>query len=911
MPLLKQSRLVLGLITQTVRKAMVALIRKLMGIPWLRVFALKILNHLPFVKHRLQRLLASVPQNITPIKRDPGNAEDYQNLLAVTPCPVRSHYDDLQVTPERLERVERDIQKVVLTGHFNGSYSLASVNRHIINRCLLETPSVDWRIQPYEGEMAPKVFDTPKGIDEVERLNRRLNKPIHSTVSDGAEVSIYHHYPLITPKKEDKTSIALFFWEESKVAQAIIDQLNEQYDGVLVTTWFVKKALIDSGCVLPIEVTPLPLEAYPQVSEALDTAAKEGDTFTSVADELPQVGKDKVTFLHVSSCFPRKGVDLLLEAFDQAAAEDETLYLVIKTFPNPHNQIKSWLQQYVRPHLQARIQIIEQDMSAAEMALLYQQADAVVLPTRGEGLNLPAIEAGVYKKALIVTGYGAHMDFVDEENAYLLDFRFANADTHVNDGRSVWTEVSVPKLANTLQLVAEKIKVSDVSLQEKAHNLHQSVQTVFFEKNATQKLLLSIWNIQQFQKIKINKVDQKRACNLQVDLFSTWGEECGIAEYSHSLIAGLSPNSAKICIHHPLKRRFIENELDGRLSFVDSWVYGGDGPDLLSQDIRGDVIWLQHHFAFYGLTQKVANGIAYQRQQGKLVYITLHTTRPLLSYDNNSLQSAVTCLSLFDRILVHAVDDLNTLKRLGLTDNVLLMPHGVKAPMSPIKNSQTTSRHMPYSPSEDFIVGSFGFLLPHKGVDILIKGFSMALDRHSIPEHSRLRLVNAVRPDGTSFYEKERCESLIKQLGLQEKVDWYTDFLPINDCESLLSECNVLILPYQFTLESCSGAVRNAIISCEHVATTPAPIFDEVREVTHSLAGYGAEPIHHFLKEFAERASSNAFDALLIERGKWLQQHSWPIIANRHTSLFTAGMVEKQLNSMKNEIMNLVEEKTL
>jgi len=42
-------------------------------------------------------------------------------------------------------------------------------------------------------------------------------------------------------------------------------------------------------------------------------------------------------FLHISSGFPRKGVDILLEAYSQLFSIDDDVTLIIKTFPNEHN----------------------------------------------------------------------------------------------------------------------------------------------------------------------------------------------------------------------------------------------------------------------------------------------------------------------------------------------------------------------------------------------------------------------------------------------------------------------------------------------------------------------------------------------------------------------------------------------
>ena len=46
-----------------------------------------------------------------------------------------------------------------------------------------------------------------------------------------------------------------------------------------------------------------------------------------------------------------------------------------------------------------------------ELVDLFRDADVMVLPTRGEGYNLPALEAMAAGLPLIVTGHGGHRDF--------------------------------------------------------------------------------------------------------------------------------------------------------------------------------------------------------------------------------------------------------------------------------------------------------------------------------------------------------------------------------------------------------------------------------------------------------------------------------------------------------------------
>jgi hypothetical protein len=75
--------------------------------------------------------------------------------------------------------------------------------------------------------------------------------------------------------------------------------ISKKFDGVLVQTRFVAKALIDSGVHLPIRVMgcAIDLTAY----AALGAKRVIAPATRSPTKEAPFV------FLDVSSCFPRKG----------------------------------------------------------------------------------------------------------------------------------------------------------------------------------------------------------------------------------------------------------------------------------------------------------------------------------------------------------------------------------------------------------------------------------------------------------------------------------------------------------------------------------------------------------------------------------------------------------------------------
>src|SRR5690606_18328421 len=82
---------------------------------------------------------------------------------------------------------------------------------------------------------------------------------------------------------------------------------------------------------------------------------------------------------------------------------------------------------------------------------LFRSSDVMVLPTRGEGYNLPAMEALAAGLPLIVTGYGGHMDFCGPKEARLLDYEFQMSASHVKECVSCWVNPSVDDLVDALR----------------------------------------------------------------------------------------------------------------------------------------------------------------------------------------------------------------------------------------------------------------------------------------------------------------------------------------------------------------------------------------------------------------------------------------------------------------------------
>lgn len=750
-----------------------------------------------------------------------------------------------------------NFSELTVIGSISGHYSLAAINRNIVFRLLGKVKNVF--VICYHENYFDKIEDIAITKDEYETLRSIVpDKNAHPKRSDD-KVAIYHHYPLIEDVREGYGfEIAVFFWEESRIPPRTIEILNSKYKGIVVSTFFIKKILIDNGCYTPVKVADIPLKMPPTPSVLQENSEQ----------------KREIKLFHISSCLPRKGADVLLRAFNEACKKAKfELSLTIKSFPNPHNSVTEQIELLVDKKYRSKIRVIlNEDLTALDVANLYEQCDIVVLPTRGEGLNMPAIEGVHYKKPVISTDYSGQCEFLDDSCEFI-GYKFAPAVTHFNLNYSFWAEPSVKDLGEKI------IKVSEQILQNRAPNIeplkHKVDEMMFGEKNAL-NFISSISHLKSFK---------NEPSELKIAYFSTYNAVCGIAEYSKYLTDELAQAGANLEIYTwSEQKRAKESNLSKENDEIK--VFEIEREELLSGlETDANIIWLQHHFTFFEIDEKLKSDVAALKSQGKICFITLHATKQILNYPRQTQQNWHDTLYEFDRVFVHSIDDLNTLRLLGLDDNVTLVPHGTQN-LAPEQNKHKER-------DGKFRIGFFGLLFAHKNLPVLLQAFA----KFSQNTDAKLIIISPVA-NADSEVELQRCRKLCEKLNLDEKVEWNTEFLPIEEVNKKLSDCDVIVLPYGQTDEGASGAARIALSACKNVIVTPSRIFSEMKNVTIKMDGFND---WHILEQL-EKVKNSEIDAKIYdERAKWLSENSWSSIAGLYLRIFRAVATDKNfMRHLKN-----------
>jgi len=143
--------------------------------------------------------------------------------------------------------------------------------------------------------------------------------------------------------------------------------------------------------------------------------------------------KRKFAFISLFQWTYRKGYDTLINAFIEEFKADENVCLMIKTYyasyREEHNVvIRNEVKNLVANKTHAPILLYFGLATPEELRSFYNSGDCFVMPTRGEGWNMPLIEAMSCEIPSIVTDWSAHRMFATEETVYLLDYKMTTTE---------------------------------------------------------------------------------------------------------------------------------------------------------------------------------------------------------------------------------------------------------------------------------------------------------------------------------------------------------------------------------------------------------------------------------------------------------------------------------------------------
>lgn len=737
-------------------------------------------------------------------------------------------------------------------GPHHSSYSLALVNRSLaLGLQELGQTSSLWDVRHPQAEaLVTDGQDITQEEQNLSELRLRGSERAQNSLVD--EVVLYNDYPVNAWSLGGATTrvLANYAWEESGYPTAWVQDMNARLDLITVVTPLVKKILRNQGVRVPIAVVGNAVNHWQDTPhDMVDVSAARS-----------------FRFLHVSSGLARKGVDVLLKAYGQAFRSHDPVSLIIKTVNNPDNQCARLLAQYQAADRHfPQVVLIDADWNDGQMRSLYQQVDVVVMPSRAEGFGLPAAEAISHGVPVIATGFGGQVSLTARSAMGLIDYDFCVSGSHLGLPDSIWVE---PRADHLAILMTTWAKASKTQLQQ----LASQAQAAYAYPRT--------WlEVAEKTEAAVKRVRQATLSELpQIAWVSTWNSPCGIATYSENLARAFYPERLQVYANTDAQALEVDAPYVRR-----AWARGHDDYAELVQAIVAGGAQVAIIQSQPGLMPLAGLCDLLTRLQAEQVatYVTLHNTRdwwgaraPALT----ALQQAAFAKAT--RLLVHTVDDLNRLKEAGLVENVVYFPHGIYD--SPA-TEDITPRAQWQIPESSPVIATFGFLMPHKGQQVLLE----ALARLPAPyDQTHLLMLNTVLAEPGSQMEWQACQEKIQTLGLQDRVHVETQFLAEHVALQHLALADAIVFPYQYTEESASGAVRMGLATRRPVAVTPLAIFDDVSRATYRFKGTDVTAITDGLLDLLSRRTDSGAPAdYLSEAQQLLAARDWQMLSERLKNL--------------------------
>ncbi|MFD9896898.1 glycosyltransferase family 4 protein [Mesorhizobium sp. NPDC059025] len=728
---------------------------------------------------------------------------------------------------------------VFFDGVFKGNYSLAIVNRHLANALIdigvdltCHTSEQGWQVDPE--------------LDVATSVKLRMCETYPAT-GEQFDIHLRNTWPPATHNMVGRVNAYVSFaWEELEFPQHLVDRFNRDLDLVMVTSNFVKQAFVQSGVSIPIEV----------IGNGCDHVSDEAGLSPSL---LPPHPRKRI--LHVSSCFPRKGIDVLLDAYSQTFRKEDPVELVIKTFPNPDNVLAAaMVERATRLAAAPPVTVLDTYCDNEQLLVLYRTAAMIVAPSRGEGFALPLVEAMRLSVPVVTTNYGGQLDFCGPDTAWLVGYHLAASQAHVAGSLSLWAEPSVDELGVQMRAVLD----SPDEAQARCTRARRRLAAHFTWRDVARRVLAAL------QKSSATSAAPRR--DWSIDLISSWQQQCGIATYSQHLY-GTLPFSGRLA--HIFARRILNDGLSDIsdsistelkcLSVSRIWGYDLAALQCLIRQVehgRGNVLWIQHHPGHFSTRDMEMLTQGFAKYRHRLRVITMHSVKEAMR--GGSLQWT----RAFDLVFVHSAEDAELLAATG-HHNPIVIPHGV------LPESGNTPRPDP----DHFTIGSFGFLMPHKNVDQLVLAFAQA---RAYEPRLRLKLLNCVLPNETSRTARATLENLIKHLSLSDSISARFDFVPEDKLRHELAGCNLLAFLYGPSTETATGAARIAMAANRPMLCSRSPVLRDMWPLSHVVRSTDVGCIAEALLSLAQ--SPELLTLRDVDRRRASQWYSYSRIAARHVA---------------------------
>ena len=306
---------------------------------------------------------------------------------------------------------------------------------------------VDYSVIPFETNLSRQESE----FDDFGSGKPEFDINIIGVNADQMDVFVEHFGQSAL---EGRYNIGLWAWEIEEFPDWMAKSAS-YLDEIWANSSFSAKA-IAKKVDIPVHPFPLPIRTpNPPARSRYDLGLPEGFLFMFCFD--------------LDSVFERKNPLAVIEAFNLAFPTSTGAHLLIKSINGDRHQEKVEL---LKDAVDGRRDIIFKDgyLVPEEQDALIAACDAYVSLHRAEGFGLTMAEAMALGRPVIATGYSGNLDFMSEENSFLVPSKLVKvgAGNPPYSPGALWAEPDVGRAAGVIRQLVDSPQQAQTRI-EKGH----------------------------------------------------------------------------------------------------------------------------------------------------------------------------------------------------------------------------------------------------------------------------------------------------------------------------------------------------------------------------------------------------------------------------------------------------------
>jgi len=273
-------------------------------------------------------------------------------------------------------------------------------------------------------------------------------------------------------------NIGFSYWETNALPKEWVEHMNKM-DEIWTTSRWAKNVFIDSGVEVPVFNFKLGVDK------------------NLYSPSLKKYPHRPFTFLSIGSPSIRKNSQIAVNAFLKLFGERDDVHLLYKSVDSPDARIfKNGEMKSV--YNQPNITVVDVDLPANELSLIYDQVDCLIYPTSGEGWGLLPYQSLAKAIPTICTNATACTEYA--ELSVALDYKMGTTNMNgIYEGHGQWAEPNFQDLCDKMLYVIS-------SYEEVSAKTYQNVVKVYDEmiwESAVKDYGNRICQILKEQKVKL------------------------------------------------------------------------------------------------------------------------------------------------------------------------------------------------------------------------------------------------------------------------------------------------------------------------------------------------------------------------------------------------------------------------